>query len=324
MSLPVRGGTSTRYDREPGRVYDERDSHRNQAHIGSRYGGDDIGHHGSSGIRDRSYHQRERLPPSPPFSKTAFGNALQQLYTTLRSSIRFFREFEEGYLDETHAIQPYATPRIMKELWVFKAMNSDQDPSRISQRRLLDDSNNGAKFDRQDRSSSPPRGGKFRDHIQYIKEDFENALNSGPPRPHQKQHYRESRVGSIGGGRSVASSRLDAESTERLMGKLAGQYKILGKILCNIYKVRSYVQEFIKESELLASYLDKSRNLWQLEEQVRSRQRQRQFQQREAEQEPQSQEDRQGYQSDGQAHDYQEDRDNTPFEDSSQGQADEW
>lgn len=290
---------------------------------------------------DRYRHQ-EQHHISSTFSKTAFGKALQQLHTTLKDSIRFFRDFEESYLEETYGIKLYATPRAMEELWTAKAVTSDRDPSSRPSQCSPPDKRG---FDGQYSNSRQSfRGGKFRDRIQYIREDFENALNCGPPRPPRKQHHRE-RVGSIGDGDSVAAARLDADSTARLMGKLAGQYKVLGKILCNIYKVRSYVQEFIKESELLAGYLDKSRNLWQLEEQAPPRQRQQrererereperarqrgfQHQEREREREPERgaryQQDEQGYQSDEQDHGFQSDRDSGPFEDSNQKQADEW
>lgn len=321
MSLPSRSGTTHQYKRERGHGYDERNHRR---YLGSgRYVNGDITRLEPQikSCRDRDYdnyrHQERRRIPST-FSKTAFRNALQQLHTTLRGSIRFFRDFEENYLRETRAIKPYASARVMEELWTSKAVSSDRDPSsRPSQCRQSDQRGMDGKY-----AKPVFRGETFRDHIQYIKEDFENALNCGP-RPYRKQPQRQ-RVGSTGCSDSVASARLDAESTERLMGKLAGQYKVLGKILCNIYKVRSYVQEFIKESELLASYLDKSRNLWKVEEQEQPRQRQRESQKQEREQGLPNQRDEQGYQSDDQDHGYEDDRESTSIEDSNQEQADEW
>ncbi|KAK2762705.1 hypothetical protein FQN54_000879 [Arachnomyces sp. PD_36] len=306
VSIPVRGGTTSRYDRERLRAYDERHSHGHHGHKHSRFSsGDelppisrrDLGH------QDR-HRRREQLPNPLPFSKIEFGNALQQLHTTLRDSIRFFREFEESYLLETDPIKPYATPQVLEDLWTAKALSSDRNHSRISQGNSSGSDNGRTSIDEQTRPRSPPPGGKFRDHIQYIKDDFETALSCAPSRSHRKQHYRE-RVSSIGCSDSVASARLDAESTERLTEKVAGQYKVIWKVLCDIYNFQSYVQEFIKESELLAGYLDKSRNLWELEDQARSRQRQH------------KREDRQGYGSD---HDNRD----SAHEDSNQENGDGW
>lgn len=321
----MRGSTS---QRERGRGYEERHPHRYRE--SGRYGHDNIADHEPlmrNGRGHGRYRHQEQHHLSSTFSKTDFGKNLQQLHTTLKDSIRFFRDFEENYLEETDGIKRYATSRVMDELWTAKAVTSDRDPSsRPSQCSPPDKRGSDGQYSNHRQSF---RGGKFRDHIQYIREDFENVLSSGPPRPHRKQHHRE-RMGSIGSVDSVAAARLDADSTARLMGKLAGQYKVLGKILGNIYKVRSYVQEFIKESELLAGYLDKSRNLWQLEEQVQPRQRQREFQQQEREPERERdratrhQHDEHGYQSDGQDHGFKSDRDSGPYEDSNQKQVDEW
>ena len=337
MDIPIRGGMPSRYERDPGRDYDDRRSHRHRESNSSRYCGGDTEHREPL-MRDRDFgrdrpdghHRQRKRPPHPPSSKATFGDTLQQLLTTLRESIRFFRGFEESYLEETHAITPYATTRIMDELWATKAVNSDRDPSKHSssshppQLESSDKSNNPNARRGFDSPGSPSRPlapqGRFRDHIQDIKEDFENALNCAPSRSHRKQYYREQRAGSISGSGST-SARLDAESTGRMVEKLSVQYKEVWKILCNIYKTRSYVQEFVKESEFLASYLDKSRNLWEHEVQGRQKvQKQRNNEQPL----PQQQQQHQQQQHEQQEQSYQDDLDCGPFEDLSQEQPEEW
>jgi hypothetical protein len=52
------------------------------------------------------------------------------------------------------------------------------------------------------------------------------------------------------------------ESTRRLVNKLTVQYEAFRGIVAKIYRVRSYVKEFSKVSELVLDYLEKSRDLW--------------------------------------------------------------
>lgn len=172
---------------------------------------------------------------------------MSHLYRTLMDAVNFFKDFDNSFTNETNGIKPYATSAILDELWRNKIIPVEKGNNSYSARRTLSDGWEGS----DEGSISGQLEGSFQEHLKLVLDDMSEATYSRAP---------------LGGrgerGESVSSS--DIDSMKRLQEKLAIQYGALHKISGKVYKVRKYLQEFIKESELVLIYMDKSRDLWDL------------------------------------------------------------
>lgn len=177
---------------------------------------------------------------------------MDQLYATLTDAVSFFRDFDSSFASDIGAIKAYASPAMIDELWKAKVLHLGKSykqrssPSRRAAPVVEDGWGNG------DDSSgnSLVTEGSFQEHIKRVRQDMEDAIYSRLPPRAERGGYM---------------SGLDMDSMNRLREKLSIQHETLLRICGRIYKVPSYVHEFIKESELVLVYMDKTRSLWRPE-----------------------------------------------------------
>lgn len=197
------------------------------------------------------HHRKKERSRSINSGRVPFETAMDQLYTTLMDAVGFFKNFESSFASDIGAIKPYASPAIIDELWKAKVLDLDKScrlrSSSSSSRRAVPVVDDGWRKADDSNSSPPVVEGSFQEHIKRVREVMEDAIHS-----RSREHGER-------------LSRLGIDSMNRLWEKLSIQHETLRRICGKMYKVRSYVHEFVKECELILVYMDKSRDLWQPE-----------------------------------------------------------
>lgn len=237
-ALSLRGG-SVASPYAAGYDYGPRRTHRYHPD-GTLYGGVYTQRVHYHPVRAAPYHRKRE-------SDVSFENAMSRLYGTLMDAVSFFKDFDSSFTNETSGIKPYATPAILDELWKNKVIPVEKGNNSHSARRTSSDGWEGS----DEGSASGQSDGSLQEHLKLVLDEMSEAT-----------FFRTSLGGRGERGESVSSS--DIDSLKRLQEKLAIQYGALHKISGKVHKVRKYFQEFIKESELVLIYMDKSRELWDL------------------------------------------------------------
>ncbi|GAD98937.1 conserved hypothetical protein [Paecilomyces variotii No. 5] len=191
------------------------------------------------------YHRRPaRAPAYFRESNVFFEEAMDHLYGTLTEAVNFFKDFDDAFAQETSGIKPYATGPILNKLWQNKVLPIDKARKGHSARRTTSD---GSESD--EASGSGQQEEAFREHLKRVLDDMNQTLIARAPFPKNLD------------GRG-GMSRSEIDSMDRLRGMLEGQYEKLHRISSNVYNVRRYLQEFIKEADVVVHYMDQSRELW--------------------------------------------------------------
>lgn len=166
---------------------------------------------------------------------------MDRLYGTLTNAVNFFKDFDDAFAQETSGIKPYATGPILDKLWQNKVLPVDKARKGHSARRTSSD---GSESD--ETSGRSQQEEAFREHLKRVLDHMDETLRSRCPSPKK----------------SGSTSHAEIDSVLRLVGMLNGQYEKLHRISGNVYKVRNYLQEFIKEADVVVHYMDQSRELW--------------------------------------------------------------
>ncbi|KAL2005318.1 hypothetical protein VTN00DRAFT_2529 [Thermoascus crustaceus] len=254
-SLPLHGGNISSHYRGADYDYVPRCSHRYAA-ADSLYG-DSYGMAPpvlkKYPVGSRHHHHWKRQGISYSRNKVPFETAMDQVYATLTDAVSFFRDFDGSFASDISAIKAYASPAIIDELWKAKVLHlekSYRQRSSPSSRRAAPVVDDGWGSGGDSSGNSLVIEGSFQEHIKRVRKDMEDAIYSRLPPRAERGGY---------------TSGLYIDSMNRLREKLSIQHETLLRICGRIYKVPSYVHEFIKESELVLVYMDKTRSLWQPE-----------------------------------------------------------
>lgn len=169
---------------------------------------------------------------------------MEQLSLSLKESSEFFTRFEKSFADDIRMIKLYAPSEIIDALWVSKAAASDKPKPKSRGRYNLDSNNDNVTYLN---DTNTPEG-SFREYLGRVKDTFETTLGSAPTGDQCRER----------------SSKGEAESVVRLVHKLTVQFEAFLGLVAKIYRIRSYVKEFSKESELVLEYLERSMELWKV------------------------------------------------------------
>ncbi|WEW57908.1 hypothetical protein PRK78_003375 [Emydomyces testavorans] len=165
-----------------------------------------------------------------------FSKALEQLIHTLREAADFFTCFEKSFANDTSLIKSYAPQAVLEKLWASKALSADTAIGECPS---------------SSQDGSDTSKGSFSEHFARIQHDFDAVLELAPVAPLMKSGRERDR-----------ERKAEAESTDRLLEILSRQYEAIWRMAGKLRKDSLYVKEFVKEAELLLSYLEKSKYLW--------------------------------------------------------------
>lgn len=220
-------------------------------------------HHGSSvgGIDTRRScsnicHRWESLVP--------FEVAMDRLYTTLGESVDFFKEIDDSFEEETKTVRTYATDAVMEELWKCKMAATEagsaeaQDKnshsrhwSNIRGPSLKRNRDVAGKPDHRIQPTTPARTG-FNGYLQRIDHDLLDAIYCRWPSEKPESH-------------ETSVFCMDIDSLQRLRNKIWVQDQVLRQITNKVYRTQPCLKEVIKECDLLLVYMEKTKELWQIQ-----------------------------------------------------------
>ena len=180
--------------------------------------------HQSERGRTRSYREHN-APPRPSFE-----DAISKLDEVLRSALDFYTYFNKEFEEEIHGLSSYAGSPILNELWTRKAKYADSHPN---------------PHDREADGSGTDRT-TFRTVFHDLRNGFTIVMRSSPTR----------------NIKAPGEGAFDIAGYTRLQTKLRNAASDISKLAQTVFNVRTDADALITELELLTSYLNKCRSLW--------------------------------------------------------------
>ncbi|KAI4127921.1 MAG: hypothetical protein LQ347_004391 [Umbilicaria vellea] len=167
--------------------------------------------------------------------------AIGGLFNTLTGALNFYVNFERDFEGETRGIRAYAGSELLDRLWMRKA-GSIEGQVGGHQR------SNTASDERYDQDRPSPET-NFKAMQRELSDSFGMAMMASPG--------SGSRSGRPGHGSSI-----DRASLDRLKKKLHDAYQDIRELSKFASQRSGDTQALITEAELVLTYLDKSRDLW--------------------------------------------------------------
>lgn len=230
QDLVHRGGPPpSRHRRESQDSYGDYDDDRSGPRASEgRYHGTDEWYGQSRDPHSRSGNSRKIL-------RIRFEDALADLFNLLTASLAFYSNFKSEFDNEVQGVVAYAGVDLLDELWVRKVKHSE-------------DRRGG----RDPRDREPPRDRSeapqdFTGTYRLLREKFDLALRASQPQRAQRPGHDDGRHANY----------------IRILQKLKAGHRDIAQLAAHARTRNAEMEPLMMELELLATYLEKNKGVWQ-------------------------------------------------------------